>query len=373
MFLADPLLAGYFQTRALLLALRAGEPFRVARSLTSEAIFRGLRGASRQQVEPLLSRARLLAGRLNDRYLLARIYLARGLLEFLHERWERAMALLRHAEEILRSHREDVSFDLAVTQSIFMRCLFWRGDWQRLAELLPSVLDEAHFSGNRHAESHYRVCYCWLLLALDRPEQVGPELDRAKRLDPEEGYRYDRSLGVRALVETALYLGQAEEALRRVEQGGGYLQTPRLSSIRPADDHVAWLRARAALAALGAAAPADRTRLDRLVTRSIQSMSRRRALGVQGRALLVRAGAAACRGRLKQAEALIRSAEAAFAGSGMKVLEAVCVRRRGQLAGGPEGDSLVRWADRVLVEQGARNPARLSDMFAPGWWRHRSR
>lgn len=44
-------------------------------------------------------------------------------------------------------------------------------------------------------------------------------------------------------------------------------------------------------------------------------------------------------------------------------------RRRGELAGGPEGRRLIEEADRWMLAQGVRNPVRMTAMVAPGTWR----
>ena len=65
----DPLLSSYIRGRHLLLALRAGDPFRISLGLALEAIQRAMRGANAYPAaRRILDRARELAVRSDQRY-----------------------------------------------------------------------------------------------------------------------------------------------------------------------------------------------------------------------------------------------------------------------------------------------------------------
>ena len=79
----DVLNGANFQTRNLLLALRAGEPYRIARGLAWEAAHTSNAGRSAwRRTETLLLAARTLAERLNHPHALGLATMAAGIAEF---------------------------------------------------------------------------------------------------------------------------------------------------------------------------------------------------------------------------------------------------------------------------------------------------
>ena len=51
----------------------------------------------------------------------------------------------------------------------------------------------------------------------------------------------------------------------------------------------------------------------------------------------------------------------------MALWHAVAKRRKGELAGGDEGDALLAAADVWLTGEGITNPERITAVFAPGF------
>ncbi|HEY7423795.1 MAG TPA: hypothetical protein VH682_06070, partial [Gemmataceae bacterium] len=84
-------------------------------------------------------------------------------------------------------------------------------------------------------------------------------------------------------------------------------------------------------------------------------------------ALQLRAGMAVVRGRSTDALPLLQQAEDGFLSADMQLYAAVARRRLGQLLGGEAGRELVRDAEAWMTDQGIRNPARWSAMYAPGF------
>ncbi len=92
-----------FQTRHLLLALKAGEPYRVARAMGVEAAFAGLGGSrARRRTERLVARAMALAERVNRPHAVAIAYIGAGMSAHLEGRWEAGWENARRCEQILR-------------------------------------------------------------------------------------------------------------------------------------------------------------------------------------------------------------------------------------------------------------------------------
>ena len=88
--LVDPVRGADFQARHLLLALRAGEPCRIARSLALEGMHRAIAGGSgRRRAERYLRMAHELAHRVGDPHVLGLAALGTGYAIFLLGHWER--------------------------------------------------------------------------------------------------------------------------------------------------------------------------------------------------------------------------------------------------------------------------------------------
>src|SRR5215216_4063461 len=105
-------------------------------------------------------------------------------------------------------------------------------------------------------------------------------------------------------------------------------------------------RARAAVARAADVGRPRSAALLREAGRRARRMERLRGLPIAApHAWLIRAAVARQQGRDAEANRHLERAEAAFAGAGMALHAAAARRRRGQLAGGVEGQMLVAAAD----------------------------
>src|SRR5262249_35775537 len=102
--ITDPVRAAYFQSRHLLLALRAGEPARVARDLSAAAPpCAAAGGRSRRRTAHILSLAQAMAQQLDDPQTWARLIAAQGLAAYLSGDWRRAGELCDRSAAIFRT------------------------------------------------------------------------------------------------------------------------------------------------------------------------------------------------------------------------------------------------------------------------------
>src|SRR5262249_14599662 len=127
------------------------------------------------------------------------------------------------------------------------------------------------------------------------------------------------------------------------------------------------LRGQALLAAASVALP-GRAALLRAVERDARTLDRIGNKVADAFALLLRAGTAACGGRREQARALFAEGGNGLSALAMSLWAAAARRRRGELAGGEEGQRFVDEADAAMRAQGICNPARMTAMFFPGRW-----
>src|SRR5438445_5838653 len=95
--------AAHFQTQNLLLALNAGEPFRLARALAWEAGHSSNPGLSaRPRTDRLVAMATELAEQLDSAYLRSLILLTRGIGEWCYGQWKSSSNLLDQAERLFQ-------------------------------------------------------------------------------------------------------------------------------------------------------------------------------------------------------------------------------------------------------------------------------
>ncbi len=140
----DPIAAAVFQAQGLLLALRSGEPNRIARSLCVEAAHASIAGgASKRRVETLLEQAETLACRLENPHLSGLIQLARGVAALGQGRWRAATEFCDKAESTFREHCTGVAWELDCAAACAATALFDAGEVAELAERLPLLRDRA--------------------------------------------------------------------------------------------------------------------------------------------------------------------------------------------------------------------------------------
>jgi len=85
-------------------------------------------------------------------------------------------------------------------------------------------------------------------------------------------------------------------------------------------------------------------------------------------ALLLHAGVAAASGDRQAAGDLLNAAEAGFRAADMHLYAAASQRRRGEIVGGDDGLQLIQMADAWMLRQRIQDPARMTEMVAPGRW-----
>ena len=92
-----------FQSRHLLLALKAGEPFRVARGLAFEAAQSASKGGTaRKRSSQIAQQAEAIAQRVGHPHAIGLAIWASGVASYLNGSWRTAAELCERAAEILR-------------------------------------------------------------------------------------------------------------------------------------------------------------------------------------------------------------------------------------------------------------------------------
>ncbi len=373
--LVDPFSASLFQTHHLLLALRAGDTYRVARGLAIEVGYSALAGGrTRWRGEKLLLSAMTLAEQINHPHALGLVNLWRGCAAWLVGEWEKTRESCDCAEGIFREQCVGVAWELASTHTFLFAALVWLGELKDHALRFPALLQEAQKRGDQFAISTLPLLtYAYITsLAADKPDLARRELRQAMEGWSRHGYHLQHFWAFYGELETDIYCGETLRAWCNLQDQWPSITRSLLLRVQTIRLFALHLRARITLAL--ACSDQDRSgshidarqRLNRIVA-DIQRIEREKMRWGDGLAHLLRAGMAGYQGDRVNGERFLSEAITCLESVNMNLYAAAARRRLGQLIGGDQGRSLMAEADAWMTAQGIRNPARMTAVYAPGF------
>jgi serine/threonine protein kinase len=361
----DTIRGADLQTRQLLLALAAGEPYRIARGLALEAAFNaagtGSRGAPR--THRLVTLADDLAKRIDHPHALGLASWAAGSAAYLEGRFREGHELCEQSLEIYRNRCTGVAWEVASAQIISLWSLHYLGRLGEIAHRLPELLKSARARGDLYDSMNLRTSHtniAWL--AADDPAQAERELSEAMREWAPSGYHLPNYYELYGLAQNEIYTGRGSAAWERVERDWPKMKAAFLLELQIVRIEMHFLRARAALASIverGQVAPD----LLAAAEHAARAMEREGAPWGIALASLVRAGVAAVR-RAPDAASRYAVADQKLSDCGMSVHAAAARMRHGELVGGG-GDVLVASATTVFAQEGVVSASRFSQLLAP--------
>ncbi|HJW13275.1 MAG TPA: protein kinase [Thermoanaerobaculia bacterium] len=364
----DTLRGRDFQGRHLLLALKAGDPYRVARAVANEAGYSATRGPRNARwTAELVRTATALAARVGHPQALGVVQVAVGLPALAEGRWKTAWTLAREGETILRERCTGVTWELDTTHIYSLRALFYLGEIAEIRSRLPMLLREARERDDLFAETSLRTRHGYVdHLAADEPETARRELEEAIARWSAKAFYMQHYFTMIAGADCALYRAEPDAALRILWENDRALRRSRL--LRVNHFRIEWLqlRARSALAAAALPGASEAVSLLREAESSARRIERERSHWGDALAALVRAGVASVRRDREEAMDRLVSSEKALEAADMALYAAVARRRRAALLGGEEGALLAASADDWMKRQMIRNPAGFVAMLAPG-------
>jgi hypothetical protein len=365
MSFVDTIRGADFQARQLLLALRSGEPHRVARALAIEVGYQAMLGTSnRARTEKVARAAMACAERVSHPHALALLTLSQAAAAFFVADWPNARVLGERATQMLRERCTGVAWELHIAQQFMLLSLLALGELRHLTERLSVLLAEAEDRGDLYVATSMRTRVVYVAeLAADRPGHAREEVRRGMRLWSREGFHVQHLWELFAHVEISLYTGEGLDAWQRMSAAWPLLVRSRQLRIQNTRIWSWCMRAQSALAAAAAGGPPG---LVALAARDARRMEAERTVWGDALAQLVRAGVARERGETERALACLARAETGLEQFQMRLYAASARRHRGRLLGGEEGRALVESADAVMRSQGIQNPARIAAKLAAG-------
>ena len=354
------------QTMSLLMALRAGEPARIARALAMEAGYRSTPGVQTNYAG-LLQMARDLATRSGDTRALGLAAVMASSCAWTSGRWEESYRLARAAREEIEERPERPVWERDTAIIFEVSGLRWLGRWSQMKALLPGLLEDARLRGDLYLQAPLTLegATC-SALADDDPDRARAGVAFLEHWS-KDGFHLEHFIELHNQLEISLYLGNGADAMVRVQERWPALRQSLLLLVQPLRIMMCCARARSAICAASQEKSASSRRdLLALAARDIHAIRRQRAAWGQGLAELLQGGVDAVSGRDQPAIMAYRRAESLLDGAGMLLHSAAVRRNRGLLTGGDSGRALVAEADRVFTAESILNPARLAAGFAPG-------
>ena len=350
----DPIRGFDFVMRHMQLALRAGEPSRIAHAFCSEAAVLtsgGERGARRGA--PLLEWARQLAEGLDQPFTHAYVRLHDGACAFLAGSWRPALEQCDEAERMFRERCAGVAREVGNAQLFSCSSLYALGEINELCRRVSRGLQEAIERGDRTSAAEMRtglVNFAWLVQ--EGPQRAREHTAAAIGQWSQRGFHLQHAYDFFAQAQLDLYEGNAATAQGRVERNWPQVSRSLVLKIQPVRIFNFDLLGRCALA--GAIERGDPALL-RTAERHAGRIGAEKRTWAAGLSTLLSAGVAAARNEREASLALYRRAAEEFEQAGMRLHAAVARRRMGETAE----------ADRYLLSQRIRDPERVTAMLAP--------
>jgi eukaryotic-like serine/threonine-protein kinase len=369
MGLVDTIRGADFQSRCMLLALRAGEPHRVARALAFEAAHSSAAGQpARARTAKLGAAAAVLAKRLASPELDAVLAAADGVVAFLEGRWRQARERCDEAMRLFRDRCIGAAWETDSAQAFGLWALFSLGEMAELRRRVPQAIREAEARGDLYAATNLRVGELNFVHLLDDDVAAArTTAATAARAWSRQGFHHQHWDMLLAEATIDLYAGDAAAAWARVERTWPALGRSLLLMIQLTRIEAWHLRGRAALALALVATGDERRRALHEAARAARRLVRERADWSRPLGLLVEAGVRRLRGDEVGAAAALRRALGDLEAADMALWAAACRVQLGALVGGDEGQALAAAGSAWLATQAIVRPSQVVATLIPGF------
>jgi serine/threonine protein kinase len=363
----DSVRGAEFHKRGLLLALRAGDTFRIARALILEAAlesFSGQPGDKRSAV--FLRAADRLVRQLDHPYTSGVLRMSQGVIAYLTRRFRSALELLDEAVGILRDHCPGAVWEIDTGHCFALYALTEMGEVAELVRRRSSLMREAQERGDLYAEANMTT-YCGPIAGLgdDDVDKMDRELRSIMERWSQRGFHVQHQNAQCARVMIELYRGAGTRAWEIVEDTW-HLYNSSLLKIFPIV-RLDMLQSRGRSAVAASLACRNPKPMLRVAESDARSLLRGAHPCPSAMAWIIRAGIAGARGDADAARTYLIGAAERFEALDMRLWTQAARRRLGELLGGDEGRELVARADAWMTGQTIRNPARTTAMLVPGF------
>jgi serine/threonine protein kinase len=367
--LVDNVRGTYVQSRGLLLALRAGEPTRIARSMALEAAFVAIGGGrATRRTARLLARTRPLVERASVPEARAWLLTGEGSAALLSGRWREAAAAHAEGERIFNQECVGVAWEVTTARWFRLWAHAYLGQLRELSGNVRAWLRDGEARGDLRAvvgNSTGLSALVWL--SEDRPDEARRVATEAMQRWSHAAFHVQHWWDLLGQAQIDLYAGDGERALARIDATWRPLERSMLLMVQLTRLEALDARARSALAA-AERTPQPAALLGR-VHRDARRIAKERMPWASPLACMLEAGALSVSGDRERAIPLLREAASGFDGADMALHAAAARRCLGGVLGGDEGARLREAASTYFAAEGVADPARMAAMLAPGFGR----
>lgn len=354
-----------FQTRHLRLALKLGEPNRIARALAAEAGYSAVRGtATKQRTAALVEVAAHAAARVKEPFAQGWATLAQGMGKYLEAQHTEAVRLCDSAANTFEGCL-GVWWEMGSARLFGAWSRYYLGAWKELAQQLPLQVAEAEARGDLYTATSLSssvLCFPWLLN--DDVVTGARVLQERTQRWPREPYHALSYWQMVAQCHFALYQGQGEQAWQRLHNDAQALRRSLLLRVQTARVEHLDLRGRCLLAR-AIAQPLQRTKALGELHSVLRSLRKEASPWAQALAAGLRAGVAAL-AQDAAARSLYLAATEAFSQANMQGHAAVARLRAAALAPVPaERSAEMAAANQWLQQAGVKRPLRFANVLLP--------
>jgi serine/threonine protein kinase len=364
----DNIRAADFQARHLLLALRAGEPYRIARALAFEGGYSSTEGSrSTGRTAAILKKSFEVAERVSNPHALALATVTSGIAAALEGRWKQSVELCDRATEILRARCAGVAWELDTCAVTGFNSRVYMGQLLEVATRLPAHFKDAHERGDLY-KLHFLLAHtdCFVRLAADEPQVARAQAREGMARWSQKEFQIQHYWGLLTETDASLYENDGKRAWTCINEQWAPMEGSLLLRIQFGLIEAVFARGRSALCYAASAPPSMRESLLKAAERDARTLQRQNVLWGTALGELIHAGAAAVRGQAESAVARFANAEQAFERADMWLFAMSARRRRGQLIGGDEGGRLIAEADEWMRRERILRPELIMRTLAPG-------
>jgi eukaryotic-like serine/threonine-protein kinase len=364
----DMIRAATFQSQHLLLALGAGEPYRVSRALAWEAIVRSMEGgdAGWKRAAVLGASAKAIAERIDHPHARAWAAATDAILAECQGKWREAQACSLTTIALFRDAQTDVAWEVGSMYAWWLLpALYFSGELVELAAQAPGRVDDVEEVGDLYTATSMRtyvIPRMWLAAGdVDRAEAETREaIDRWSRA----GWHLQHWCDLMSRAEIALYRGDGAAAVRAWDAEQRELRKSLLMRMCMIGTQTRFSLGRAGVAA----AQRDRDpALRKRATKLAAQLENAGTAWARNYARTLEAGLAMIAGDRDAAHAALADAAAGYRAADMRLHAHAADLVRGRLVGGDAGRELVAQAEAWMHQQKVGSPATLAASLVPGF------
>ncbi len=361
-----------FQTRQVILALRAGEPGRVGLGLALEAAYRSLEGKKgRAAAESLIARSRDLGARVGNPVVVGVAQFSEALAVYQCGEWRQALHYFDEAAQMFVRDCRGQQANACQAERLAVDALFFLGEIKKCSQRVPGILQAAEERGDLHGVTDMRTGSpnaMWLVS--DQPEQARLDCERGEKQWSERRFFLQHYYAALAHMNIDLYEGQGGRALERCDAMWAPLKRSFLLRVAVVGAQATFLQGRSLIAAANESSVNENKSGTRevLLRRAckVAKKLRRQKIGcavpwaelVLGQVFVIREEPA-------QAIKLLRNAREGLQEQNMILCFHSCSMLLGRLLADNEGERMQTEAEQWATAQGIVKPSKFLRIMVP--------